>query len=138
MENKLSTELKMEDATMCFACGVENPIGLRIDFTLENERVTAQFTPNENHVGYENTVHGGIIYSALDDVMANCLYLQKIKAHTARCEIRYRQALEVGQTITLNGWIENRRRRLVLLKGEARLASDDTLIADCEASFMIA
>ena len=122
---------------MCFACGINNPIGLRILFTLADERVTAHFTPNENHVGYENTVHGGIIYSALDDVMANCLYLQDIKAHTARCEIRYRQALEVGQTINLTGWIENRRRRLVVLKGEARLADGDMLIADCEASFMV-
>lgn len=123
---------------MCFACGVDNPVGLKIIFTLEAERVTAQFTPNENHVGYQDTVHGGIIYAALDDVMANCLYLQDIKAHTARCEIRYRKELTVGETIDLTGWIENRRRRLVVLKGEARLANSDTLIADCEASFMIA
>lgn len=123
---------------MCFACGVDNPIGLKINFTLEGEHVTAQFTPNENHVGFQNTVHGGIIYAALDDVMANCLYLQDIKAHTARCEIRYRKELEVGQTIDLTGWIENRRRRLVVLKGEARLANSDTIIADCEASFMVA
>lgn len=123
---------------MCFACGVENPIGLRIAFTLTDEEVTARFTPDENHVGYQNTVHGGIIYAALDDVMANCLYLQNIKAHTARCEIRYRKPLQVGQTIRLRGWIESRKRRLVILKGEARLADGDSLIADCEASFMMA
>lgn len=134
----MSTGIDIEAATMCFACGVDNPIGLQIRFTLANEKVTAQFTPNENHVGYENTVHGGIIYSALDDVMANCLYLQNIKAHTARCEIRYRKALEVGQTVNLTGWIANRKRRLVVLKGEARLADGDQAIADCEASFMIA
>ena len=134
----MNTHTKIEAATMCFACGTDNPIGLRINFSLADERVTAQFTPNENHVGYENTVHGGIIYSALDDVMANCLYLQDIKAHTARCEIRYRKALQVGQTINLTGWIENRKRRLVVLKGEARLADTDVLVADCEASFMVA
>jgi acyl-coenzyme A thioesterase PaaI-like protein len=100
--------------------------------------VTAQFTANENHVGFENTVHGGIIYSALDDVMANVLYLQNRKAHTARCEIRYRRALEVGQTINLTGWIDNERRRLIVLKGEARLAASDELVADAEASFMLA
>jgi acyl-coenzyme A thioesterase PaaI-like protein len=99
---------------------------------------TGVFTPGENHVGYRNTVHGGIIYAALDDVMANVLYLQDMKAHTARCEIRYRRALEVGQTINLSGWIERERRRLVVLKGEARAASDGELVADCEASFMLA
>lgn len=133
----MSSDRRIEEAPMCFACGQENPIGLRIRFTLNDDgRVTAQFTANENHVGYENTVHGGIIYSALDDVMANALYLQDIKAHTARCEIRYRRPLEVGQTIKLAGWIESERRRLVVLKGEARLAVSDQLVADAEASFM--
>lgn len=134
----MSSATPIEPAPMCFACGVDNPIGLRIKFTLAGEQVTARFTPDENHVGYQDTVHGGIIYAALDDVMANCLYLQDIKAHTARCEIRYRKPLQVGQTIKLLGWIESRKRRLVILKGEARLADGDTLIADCEASFMMA
>ena len=128
----------MERATMCFACGPDNPIGLGIRFELQDgDRCRGQFTATGNHVGYENTVHGGIIYAALDDVMANVLYLQNIKAHTARCEIRYRRPLEVGQTIVLNGWIDSRRRRLVMLKGEARLADGETVIADCEASFMM-
>jgi acyl-coenzyme A thioesterase PaaI-like protein len=127
---------QIEAAPMCFACGQANPVGLRIVFTLNDGMVTAAFTANENHVGYENTVHGGIIYAALDDVMANVLYLQDIKAHTARCEIRYRRPLEVGQAINLKGWIESERRRLFVLKGEARLADNDELVADAEASFM--
>ena len=68
--------------------------------------------------------------------MANVLYLQNIKAHTARCEIRYRRPLEVGQTVRLRGWIESDRRRLFILKGEARLADSDALVADAEASFV--
>ena len=128
--------MTIEAATMCFACGPDNPIGLRIKFTMNDGLCTGEFTAGENHVGYENTVHGGIIYSALDDVMANVLYLQDIKAHTARCEIRYRKALQVGQPVRLRGWIENERKRLIQLRGEARLAGDDSLVADCEASFM--
>jgi len=130
------SDVSIEAATMCFACGPDNPIGLKINFLLNDGIVTAEFTANENHVGYENTVHGGIVYSALDDVMANVLYLQNIKAHTAKCEIRYRQALEVDKQVLLKGWIENERRRLVVLKGEMRLASNDSVIADAEASFM--
>lgn len=131
------SEANIERATMCFACGPDNPIGLKIRFALDDGVCSGEFTATEQHVGYENTVHGGIIYAALDDVMANVLYLQNVKAHTARCEIRYRQALEIGQGIRLKGWIESERRRLVVLKGEARLQADDTLVADCEASFML-
>jgi len=123
---------------MCFACGTENPIGLRIDFSLDDAGACrGEFTPGENHVGYQNTVHGGILFSALDDVMANVLYLNNRKAHTARCEVRYRRALEVGQTVELCGWIDAERRRLVTLKGEARLKYGGDVVADCEARFML-
>ncbi len=134
----MAAEESIEAATMCFACGTDNPIGLQIDFTVDGDRCTAEFTPNENHVGYADTVHGGIIFSCLDDVMANVLYKQKRKAHTAKCEIRYRQALQVGQTVLLSGWIESERRRLVVLKSEVRRKDDNSLVAEADASFMIA
>ncbi len=122
---------------MCFACGPDNPIGLRIRFDVDGDECTAEFTPNENHVGFSDTVHGGIIYTALDDVTANILYQQGRKAHTARCEIRYRQPARVGEPLKIKGWIENERRRLVVLKGEIRRKVDDVLVADCESSFML-
>jgi acyl-coenzyme A thioesterase PaaI-like protein len=122
---------------MCFACGPDNPIGLRIRFDVDGDECTAEFTPNENHVGFSDTVHGGIIYTALDDVTANILYQQGRKAHTARCEIRYRQPARVGEALKIKGWIESERRRLVMLKGEIRRKSDDVLVADCESSFML-
>jgi acyl-coenzyme A thioesterase PaaI-like protein len=122
---------------MCFACGPDNPIGLKIKFHVEGDVCTAEFTPNENHVGFQNTVHGGIIYTALDDLTANILYQQDRKAHTARCEIRYRHPCTVGEKLALKGWIDSERRRLIMLKGEIRRAVDDVLVADCEASFML-
>jgi len=127
----------MEAATMCFACGKDNPIGLRIEFQYDGDVCRAEFTPNENHVGWEDTVHGGIIYSALDDVTANVLYRQGRKAHTARCEVRYREPLRVGETIRLKGWIEKERGRLIVLRGSAVRIADSTVVADCEASFML-
>ncbi len=126
----------IEAADMCFACGKENPIGLKIKFTVDGNTCTGEFTGTENHVGWNDTIHGGIIYSALDDVTANVLYWQGRKAHTAKCEIRYRKPLLVGETVILKGWIEKEKGRLIILKAEARLISDDAVIADCEASFM--
>ncbi len=131
-------DAELEAATMCFACGKDNPIGLRIEFHVDGDECTAEFTPDQNHVGYSDTVHGGIVYSALDDVTANVLYQQKRKAHTARCEIRYRQPARVGETLLLKGWVEKEKGRLILLKGEARRKDDDALVADCEARFMLA
>lgn len=122
---------------MCFACGQDNPIGLQIEFRVDGDTCVAEFTPDANHVGWADTIHGGIIYAALDDVTANVLYRQGLKAHTARCEIRYRQPTRVGESLALKGWIEKRKGRLVVLKGEARRKSDGAVIADCDAKFML-
>ena len=124
-------------ATRCFACGPENPIGLHIEFRIVDGLCRGRFTPGEYHVGFNDTVHGGIIFSALDDVMANLLYLQGIKAYTAKCEIRYRQALRVGQTIDLTARVEHQRKRLVTLTSEARLIENGECIADATAAFML-
>jgi acyl-coenzyme A thioesterase PaaI-like protein len=128
---------EIEAAPMCFACGPDNPVGLKIRFDVQGDECTAEFTPNENHVGFSDTVHGGIIYTALDDVTANILYQQGRKAHTAKCEIRYRQPARVGEKLLLKGWIETERRRLIILKGEMRRAADDVVVAECESSFML-
>lgn len=128
---------EIESAPMCFACGQDNPIGLNIRFEVKGDQCSAVFTPNENHVGFSNTVHGGIIYTALDDVTANILYQQGRKAHTAKSEIRYRQPARVGEQLKLKGWIETERRRLIILKGEIRRAADDVVVAECESSFML-
>lgn len=128
---------EIEAAPMCFACGQDNPIGLKIKFIVDGTTCTAEFTPNENHVGFQDTVHGGILYTALDDVTANIMYRQGRKAHTARCEVRYRRPARVGEKLLLKGWIESERRRLVILKAEVRRAADGAVIAECESSFML-
>jgi acyl-coenzyme A thioesterase PaaI-like protein len=130
-------EREIEAATRCFACGKDNPIGLHIDFHFDGEICTAEFTPNENHLSWEDTVHGGIIFAALDDVTGNIPYKQGLKAHTARCDIRYRQPLRQGETIRLKGWTEKQKGRLLVLRGEARRKTDDELIAECTASFLV-
>jgi acyl-coenzyme A thioesterase PaaI-like protein len=128
---------EIEAAPMCFACGEDNPIGLNIRFEVQGDQCSGIFTPNENHVGFSDTVHGGIIYTALDDVTANILYQQGRKAHTAKCEIRYRQPARVGEKLMIKGWVEAERRRLIILKGEIRRAADDVVVAECESSFML-
>lgn len=121
----------------CFVCGPSNPIGLKITFHLDGEVCRAEFTPGEHHIGYGGVLHGGILYSALDDVMANVLYLRGKRAVTARCEIRYREPVEIGTKILLEGRTRKKRGPLAIVEGRAMRASDGEVIAECEASFMI-
>ena len=72
------------DANHCFVCGPDNPDGLRIQYRMDGDLCRASFTPSDAYVGYDEMTHGGIIFSALDDVMANWMFLQGIRAHTAK------------------------------------------------------
>lgn len=131
------TDLLRSDANNCFVCGPENPIGLKLEFYLdENDVCRATFTPGENHCGYDTVTHGGIIFSALDDVMANWLYLKGLTAFTAKCEIRYRDALPVGTEVRLEGHCIRQKARLTLMKGLLIRNDIDEVVVEAEASFM--
>ena len=126
------------NANNCFVCGPDNPIGLKIKFTIDDDEVCrGRFTPKENHVGYQNTTHGGIIFSLLDDVMANWLFLKNQVAQTAQCDLRYRQALPINNEVLLEGRCKKTKSRVDFMQGRVLLASDLTVIAESEAKFMI-
>lgn len=124
-------------ANRCFVCGPDNPIGLHLVFRLEDGACVAEFTPGPDHVGYPGVVHGGMIYSALDDVMANWLYLQGARAYTARCEIRYREPASPGDTLSLSGRPTARRRKVVEMEGTATRVSDGKVVATATGTFVV-
>ncbi len=104
---------------------------------MEGDLCRASFTPGTEYGGYDQMTHGGIVFCALDDVMANWWFLQGERAHTAKCEIRYRQPLPVGTRIELTGRLIKRKGRMAVMTGEARRATDNELVAEVQGSFMI-
>lgn len=126
------------DANHCFVCGPSNPIGLKLKFSIENDVCLARFTPGEHHCGFDGVTHGGIVFSVLDDVMANWLFLKGLKAYTAKCDIRYRDALPIGTAVRLEGHCLKQKGRLTQMKGVMIREDNDQVVAETEASFMMA
>ncbi len=125
------------DADGCFVCGLKNPIGLKIAFRMDGDVCRAEFTPQSAHQGYDGITHGGIVFSILDDVMANWLFLQGFRAYSARSEIRYRAPLPVGVPLLLEGRLKKKRGKFVLLVGKAMRAEDGRPVAEAEAMFHV-
>ena len=125
------------DANQCFVCGPDNPEGLRLQFRMDDGVCRANFVPGPFHCGYDSQTHGGILFSALDDVMANWLFLQGIRAHTAKCEIRFRQPVSTGTELALEGRLVKRKGRLAVLEGKAIRVGDGRTVAEAQATFMI-
>jgi acyl-coenzyme A thioesterase PaaI-like protein len=125
------------DANNCFVCGPDNPVGLRIAFHLDEQQIChGRFTPGQDHQGFDGVTHGGILFSVLDDVMANWLFLQGIRGYTARCEVRFRAPLPPATPVDLEGRCLKRKGRMVVMQGRVLRADSGELIAEAQATFM--
>jgi acyl-coenzyme A thioesterase PaaI-like protein len=130
------TEGLASAANHCFVCGPSNPIGLKVRFRIEDGVCLGEFRPGGEHMGYSQVTHGGIVFSLLDDVMANWLWLQGEHSFTARADIRYRAELPIDTLVRLEGRCQKRKGRLTVMAGKVIGAEDEFVYAEATASFM--
>ena len=69
--------------------------------------------------------------------MANWLFLKGFKAFTAKCEVRYRDALPIGTPVRLEGHCLKKRARLTQMRGLLIREDTEDVVAEAEASFML-
>ena len=121
----------------CFVCGPKNVNGLGVRFYLEDDVCHGQFVPSEHHCGFDGITHGGIIFSLLDDVMANTLFLQGIRCFTAKANIRFKNQLPTGCAVNLEARVTQQKRKVAIVAGTIRRSDDGQLIAESEATFVV-
>ena len=127
-------DIKRDD--WCFACGLKNPFGLKMEFYWEGEDYLCRFTPRKEHQGYDEIMHGGLVSTLLDEVMGRSLYIQKIEAVTARLEVRYRQPTPIGQELVIRGQMIEKRGKIRRLAANITLP-DGTVTAEANATMMV-
>ena len=119
----------------CFACGDANPIGMRLHIELGEGEATTTWTPGPHFVGWEDKVHGGLLATLLDEVMAWAPSSYDSWAVTAEMQIRYRSPANPGEALTARGWVDQRRRRIYHVRGEVR-GQDGRMVAEAEGRFL--
>jgi len=122
--------------SLCFACGQDNPIGLKLVFRFEGGKAKAEFTPGPFHQSWNGVFHGGLLALCLDEAFGYVLFSQGIKGMTARMEMRIRQTIRTGQKIFLTGEVKKKTRKLVETYAKAEM-EDGTLAAEASASMYI-
>jgi uncharacterized protein (TIGR00369 family) len=119
----------------CFACGDSNPIGMRLQIELGEGVASTSWTPGPDFVGWEDKVHGGMLATLLDEVMAWAPASYDSWAVTAEVQIRYRSPANPGETLSANGRVTQRRRRIYHVRGEVH-GQDGRLVAEAEGRFL--
>ena len=120
----------------CFACGSDNPNGLKLKIKEKDDHVEAIIEPPLWTQGYHKTVHGGIISTILDEMTVWAAYLQaKLKCLTGELNIRIRTSMYVDQKYIARAKVSQVKHRLVLARAEI-VDRNDNLIAEAHAKLM--
>ena len=89
----------------CFACGPHNPGGMRLKFTLDEERRTfvCHFRLGKRYTGPPGHCHGGIIATILDDAMGKVNKLRSVIALTKEMTVEYLKPVPLRQPLHVEG-----------------------------------
>jgi acyl-coenzyme A thioesterase PaaI-like protein len=113
----------------CFACGTNNPIGLKLDFYRQGNSICSDVVLSRNHVGWQNMAHGGIISTLLDEVMSwTVIYFKKAFSVTRRMQVRYLRPVPVETVLTAKGTISS--------EGKSRTCDAEAVLHDAEGNVL--
>jgi len=120
----------------CFACGQLNAHGLQLRLHGDADRCWTELTLSSRFEGWEGIAHGGILTAILDEVMAWALVGQDSWGLTARLSVDFRKRVLIGSPVRAEGWITDKRRRLLRTQGRIVDAATGEVLAVAEAVYV--
>jgi acyl-coenzyme A thioesterase PaaI-like protein len=123
----------------CFVCGRDNPRGLKIKvkyFPEEQAAETGLALPRE-YQGWADVIHGGILSTLLDEMMAHAVWRFAGPGVTLSMEVRFHHPLKPEEDILVRGVLTagNGSRRTA--EAQITRASDQRKIASAKSRFLL-
>ena len=119
-------DLKLPTNT-CFVCGPDNPDGMQMVFTLDEQRsvFVSQFNLGARYTGPPGHCHGGIIAAILDDAMGKVNKLRHVVALTKEMTVEYLKPVPLHKPLRVES-------REVSVHGRQHINAAEILNADNE------
>ncbi len=100
--------IKQPNSSMCFICGRQNPVGLRLSiYQTDSDTVESSYTAPEHFQGYPGVLHGGIVSAIIDEISGRAHIGSNPDAprfmFTAKLEIKYRRNVPIGRPLRIVG-----------------------------------
>jgi uncharacterized protein (TIGR00369 family) len=85
----------------CFACGKNNPDGMHLRFTYDEDRdcFISRFRLSKRYTGPPGHCHGGIIATILDEAMGKVNKLRHVIALTSEITIQYLKPVPLNKPL---------------------------------------
>jgi acyl-coenzyme A thioesterase PaaI-like protein len=122
----------------CFACGSLNEHGLHLDLHVDGDRCWTETELAERFQGWDGIAHGGIVATLLDEAMAWSLAATDNWGVTARMSIAFRKPIPIGTRIRAEGWMTERRRRVIDTAARIVDAATGDVLATSDATYVAA
>jgi len=117
----------------CYGCGENNPVGLKMRFTVQPDQVIGTFISGANHAGPPQVVHGGVIAAAVDETFSVFVrQVLKQDARTVRFQIVYRQPLAVGETLSVLAKLKDQNRKTFVVTAVASV--NEKVVAEAQGT----
>lgn len=127
--------MNLVDDRYCFACGADNPIGLRLHFAVTPDRAVAAFDPRREFQGWQGVLHGGIVTTLLDEAMAHLVMGNGIAGLTAKIEVRFRAPVPTDQRLTVEARFGSSKGKIVSTVADLKDASG-SIVAEGTGTFV--
>ncbi|MGH9504412.1 MAG: PaaI family thioesterase [Terriglobales bacterium] len=104
----------------CFACGPDNPAGMHLKFTFDQQRqkFVCRFRLDQRYTGPPGHCHGGIIAAILDEAMGKVNKLRNVIALTKQMSIDYLRPVPLNQSLRVESHEVSVRGRRHVNTGE--------------------
>ncbi len=85
----------------CFACGKNNPEGMRLRFTYDEDRdcFVCRFRLGKRYTGPPGHCHGGVIATILDEAMGKVNKLRHVIAVTSEITVNYLKPVPLNRPL---------------------------------------
>jgi uncharacterized protein (TIGR00369 family) len=122
----------------CFACGKNNPDGMRLRFTYDEDRdrFVSRFRLGKRYTGPPGHCHGGIIATILDEAMGKVNKLHNVVAMTVEMKVQYLKPVPLNKPLRVESHevsVKGRRHtntaEILNQKGETLARSEGLFIA---------
>jgi len=93
----------------CFACGKDNPRGMRLQFYIDEQarQAVCKFKLTRRYQGPPGHAHGGIIATVLDEAMGKVNKLSKVVALTRAMNVEYLKPVPLGKPLMVTARQQN-------------------------------
>ncbi|AGH82199.1 hypothetical protein PCNPT3_11315 [Psychromonas sp. CNPT3] len=119
----------------CMMCGMQAPLGLKLNFYSNNDnQIWTKAKGTCHQQGYQGILHGGYLAALLDAGMCNAIFHRGVQAVTGDIQIRYLNEVPINKDILIQSQITSSYS--VLYKVEASLYVDGVKMATAKARFM--